>query len=350
LSKILEKVLSKQFRYTTVDSTLQKHFSGIRIMDSTEFQLPESMAEVFPGCGGDGGKSCCQIQLEFEVFSNKITQLEIGNALQSDRTEGLRHIDDIPKKTLVLRDLGYFTLDIYKQLIEKDLCIVSRLHSQIKIYVKKDGKDEELTHEAILELVSSIEYIDQDVYIGKEAKQPTRLVANKIDQKHVPRRMKRFNKRNRKKLTEDSPLSHVNLFITNLDREIFAAQKVYELYTIRWQIEIIFKTWKSTFKIHLHHKMNIYRTQCILIVKLIWVIFNWSMKGMIEQKTRAEISILKFSSTFKVHAQQLRGSIKSIEGIENWINRLDAITSKHCKKEHRKGQKKYNKIIDLSYC
>ncbi|MCP4458819.1 MAG: transposase [Cytophagales bacterium] len=120
-------------------------------MNSTEFKLPPNMSNVFPGYGGDGTQSCAQIQLEYEVFNHKITHLHIGNSLESDRTEGMRHLDTIPKKTLLLRDLGYYNIGNLRTIGEEDIFYISRLHSQISIYTKSEGSFKRITHQEILE-------------------------------------------------------------------------------------------------------------------------------------------------------------------------------------------------------
>lgn len=59
------------------------------------------------------------------------------------------------------------------------------------------------------------------------------------------------------------------MYITNIPDEVVNKDKVYELYSIRWQIEIMFKIWKSIFKIHATKKVKIERFQCCLYGKLI---------------------------------------------------------------------------------
>ena len=46
-------------------------------------------------------------------------------------------------------------------------------------------------------------------------------------------------------------MSRFNLFITNVPKETLPDEVVSVLYRMRWQIELIFKIWKSIFGIHL---------------------------------------------------------------------------------------------------
>ncbi|WMJ17782.1 transposase [Geobacillus proteiniphilus] len=38
-----------------------------------------------------------------------------------------------------------------------------------------------------------------------------------------------------------------HILLTNLPQESFDGQQVYELYSLRWQIELLLKAWKSVF-------------------------------------------------------------------------------------------------------
>ncbi|PGX74833.1 hypothetical protein COE45_27705 [Bacillus thuringiensis] len=44
-------------------------------------------------------------------------------------------------------------------------------------------------------------------------------------------------------------LSGINVYITNLSAENVPTEHIHDLYSLRWQIEILFKTWKSFFQI-----------------------------------------------------------------------------------------------------
>ncbi|MBD0382856.1 transposase [Paenibacillus sp. WST5] len=46
-------------------------------------------------------------------------------------------------------------------------------------------------------------------------------------------------------------LTGINVYITNIAWEIVSKERVHDLYSLRWQVEIVFKTWKSFFQIHL---------------------------------------------------------------------------------------------------
>jgi hypothetical protein len=44
-------------------------------------------------------------------------------------------------------------------------------------------------------------------------------------------------------------LSAINVYITNVSSEAIPTDQVHAFYSLRWQIELLFKTWKSFFQI-----------------------------------------------------------------------------------------------------
>ncbi|WP_321035053.1 transposase [Bacillus cereus] len=56
----------------------------------------------------------------------------------------------------------------------------------------------------------------------------------------------------------------VNLLVTNTSSEKLPATEVYIFYSLRWQVEILFKIWKSIFRIHISKRMELEQFQCHL--------------------------------------------------------------------------------------
>lgn len=55
-----------------------------------------------------------------------------------------------------------------------------------------------------------------------------------------------------------------HILLTNLPQESFGAQEVYDLYSLRWQVELLFKGWKSLFEIDRVKKMKKEQFECHL--------------------------------------------------------------------------------------
>lgn len=87
-------------------------FTAVKIKDSTRFQVPPNLKEVYPGSDGAASEAGIHIQFEFDVRSGKLSDLHISDALHQDATNAHHTIDQIQPGSLLLRDLGYFSTEV----------------------------------------------------------------------------------------------------------------------------------------------------------------------------------------------------------------------------------------------
>lgn len=350
LAQLLQDIMSSQIKRKSVHT--DSHFPEIRIMDSSEFVVSKNLADAFPGYGGLGREAIAQVQLEYELLSGKVTELGLGSALDDDSIAGMKNIDQAPPKTLLIRDLGYFSPKAFKQISESDLYFISRAKAQWAMYIKKDGQMEQLTIEDIKNKLKEQEdkYLDLEIFLGSKVRTPVRLIANQLTEDQTQTRIKK-KKANRGALSQQAIDSAcLNLFVTNVEKEKCTAAQVYDLYTLRWQIELIFKTWKSILKIHKLHPMNARRLECVILIKFIWVMLNWSILKLIEEVTFTEISPHKLTRTLISRNQVLNFSIiQNHQLFIQWLHKLFEISIKHHRKEYKKGSRSIPEILSKRY-
>ena len=80
----------------------------------------------------------------------------------------------------------------------------------------------------------------------------------------------------------------LNLFVTNTIGEGLPAQEIQPAYGLRWQIELIFKVWKSQAKIDKVKEVNIHRFECQLLGKLIYLTLHWKLFKWLDHRHRNE--------------------------------------------------------------
>ena len=93
------------------------------------------------------------------------------------------------------------------------------------------------------------------VKVGHNEQIPLRLVALKLPPNLAAQRRRRARanaKRDRRlRLTRRYlQLQDWTVLVTNVDQKTWSAQQVLEAYQCRWQIEVLFKAWKTHFQIH----------------------------------------------------------------------------------------------------
>ena len=349
---VFERYLRHQLQMTQLP--LGSQFSAIRILDSTVFKLPASLAEVFPGFGGSGTQACAKVQFEFDILSGAIRCLDLGHGRQSDKTWAGSHQSILKAGELILRDLGYYSIDTYRQIDEQGAWYVSRLKSQISMYEKSSDGYKELSLKQLIKQLKQTgqSYIDRQVYIGSDCKYPVRLIANLLDEVAVGRRVARKKHRKNRLTKADKESCQLNLFITNLPPQMAAAQQLYRLYKIRWQIELLFKAFKSIIGLDKVHKMKPDRLKCYLYSKLLWILLSWDICGCMQacawNKQGRLLSYYKCFGLLKQQAAVLKDKLFcQTETLRRWLLKACRDFIDYGLKENRKGRTSLSDLLQL---
>ncbi len=138
------------------------------------------------------------------------------------------------------------------------------------------------------------------------------------DNIYTERILKKTNNRNNKKKKisqEAKSRAHFNLMITNVEKEYLSVENSYKLYRIRWQIELVFRTWKSTYNIDKVRQMNANRFRCYLYAKLIWILVNTQIVNLIQTKlyesSRIMLGSMKCHGTLILHLRKVDDALRS---------------------------------------
>lgn len=354
VQKLFELYLASQVLSQEFPSAFNKHFSAIRIMDSTEFKLPECMSEDFPGFDGDGTKSCTQIQFEYDLLSGRIKDLSIGDARICDSAYVRPHLCKINPSELIIRDLGYSKIESFKEIEDRGAYYISRLNPNIHIYEQSKRGLIPLRYKTIVQRLKKAtgKYLDMTIYLGRQSKHPVRLIANLLSAEAVNRRLKKKIYQKNQNHERYKFLSQMNLFITNVPKKILTANQVYNLYKVRWQIELVFKTWKSILKINKVRKMKSNRFKCYLLSKLLWILVSWEICQLFHEEIRRAtnhlLSIYKCFSIVKLQASHLKAILFSKKNrLREWFQNLFYIISEFGLKENKKGRINLTKLLKL---
>lgn len=355
IEKLFELLLNHQQLNTQVSSHLLAHFNALKLMDSTEFKLSDFFAEAFPGYSASNALSCAAIQLEYDVLSGKVHYFSLTNARQSDKTVADIRMDSINAGDLILRDLGYYSADSYLKIEQRKAFYVSRLKSQVGIYQLQSGEYVKLSWSQILQQTqdSKTGFFDGWVYIGKEQKHPVRMVAWVLPEDASRKRLlKKVNKKG-KLNKEDKIWSQLNVFVTNVHSDILDVEQVYNLYKIRWQIELMFKIWKSIVNIHVVHKMKPVRLKCYLYSKFVWILICHDITVIAESAywncKKALLSPYKCAAILKASANNVKNMLfKHTKGLKKWMVDTIEVLMSYGNKENKKGRKKLTELLQLT--
>ena len=155
-------------------------FDRILIVDSTSIGLPEALAPFFPGASNQTGSKQAQLKIQayYDLRNESFVDFSLSSFRKNDQAASKDILAVAQPNDLILRDLGYFVLDVFKQLDQRGCFFVSRLKTGTCLLARES--DEELD---LRKLLRGQKLLDMPVRVGKKAKLPVRLIAVKLPQK-----------------------------------------------------------------------------------------------------------------------------------------------------------------------
>ena len=264
----LEKALAMTARPRACDRSALAGFSHVYIIDSTTFDIHPSLRDIFKGSSGSGSAASLRIQLVLDYLTGRL-YVECGDTKLCDAPTLHRLIEhhtlDVSGPCLFLADLGYFKVATYNAMNQQGLCFVSKLAFRLTLL---DAAGNPLDLNGILK--SAQETFDMTVIMQG---QTFRLVGQKLPEGVVNQRLRKANKTakdNHGRCVTDEYRLFLGyaIFLTDLPPG-YGMDILFTLYRLRWQIELVFKTWKSILVIHKIRAARLERVMCEVYGKLI---------------------------------------------------------------------------------
>jgi hypothetical protein len=149
---------------------------------------------------------------------------------------------------LFIFDLGFFKIKAFAHIAATGAYFLSRLNHQTHIFDADPSRLQCLDLACLLKTAQG-SLMEKQIFMGATELVPSRLIAVRMPEAIVNAR-RRLAKKNAKKKGYTPSKAHLqllswNLFITNVPCTIWKTETVGKAYPLRWQIELIFKSWKS---------------------------------------------------------------------------------------------------------
>jgi hypothetical protein len=281
MRKLLEKACAFFLAAEPVDLELTRRFSGIYVEDCTSIKLMASWSEEFPGCGGaevGQGAAGWKALVRMEVTTGHLSGLAWGKGCENDLNFS-RTLDDVPPGSLYLGDLGFWWPERLDQWTGRGVWWISRVPASTTLREHSD-QDERENIAAFLSRQTA-DRVDQQVLLGEKAF-AFRLVAVRCPKAVADAKKRKLRKKAKKQGRNVSPnqlvLCEWLVLVTNLPADEFSIEALWTLYRVRWQIELVFKRWKSVLGLgHSLARTNRFRELMELYAKLLGcLVAQWS--------------------------------------------------------------------------
>lgn len=313
-----------------------KYFNRVLLQDSTCINVPKNLAEFFPSSFVKNGASAtARIQLTMDLLSDNYEGISLGSFRDNDGKASKDIVEIVQQGDLVLRDKGYWSLEVFEVLDKRHCYFISRLKYGVCLYHTKTK--EQLNLRKLLKEAKSnnFSFIDKQIVIGAKYQLNVRLVAIRLPQEVADER-RRKAKSDRHSRTNHSEEYYERLdwciFITNIPKKVLKPKQIAKVYRLRWRIEIIFKVWKSKFnfgKMFDKKSMKPSRAVITFYLLLTWLtlffarLYNYFLIKVFN-KTKNFISIFKFAEFLIVFMQD---EIKQEQLLENPNDFIDLVAS-----------------------
>jgi hypothetical protein len=327
LRDVLDLAVKQLIAAEPIAVELLQRFTAVLIGDSSSIQLHDDLQNIFPGCGGSTEASCLaalKIQVRWNLKTGELPQIliEIGKA--SDSKSPISQQETL-EGSLEIYDLGYFALERFRKLDDNGAFYISRLQHGTRV-MNEEGVTLELHKH--LAMYDTTELIDIPVVLGSEDRLPSRLIAVPCSEEVANRRRQKATEKARKHGRQPSAdylaVMCWSLFITNLPPQELTWKEAVVLYRMRWQIELLFKLWKSHNQVDRCRK-NASPEECLAMLwaKLIAVLIqHWILLLAGWHETRR--SLWKLANALRDWIVALIGAVNDHGQLVNTIQKIQS--------------------------
>lgn len=306
-------------------------FNRVLIQDSTSNLLPKALEKDYPGSKNHCGSSAImKIQAIYDMVSNQFVEFALSPFTRNDQAAALDILDFIREGDLALRDLGYFSLESMRRIGEAKAYFLSRYKNATNLFDFETGEKIDL-----IALLRCRGKLDIKVNAGLQAQLPLRLIAIKLKEEVANRRRQKAKKDSGSRSAPSKELLELlgwQIMLTNSDEQRLPIDKAYEIYSMRWRIETIFKAWKSGLNIdefasHTSKEMleTITYASLLRITLIHAVVIPW----LEARDSTRKVSICKLMDLISISAPLVGDCL---EANENLLENL----SRHSRYEKRK--------------
>jgi len=312
-----------------------EQFTGVYLTDSTQFKLPNKLYEEFRGNGTSQAMGKWQVTLEY--LTGKLVALQWKEGRSPDQ-QCLLPVSCAEAGSLQLFDLGYFKQDWLAKIDQQQAYFVSRYQSQTALYEPATGEKRDLASDL---KQTTADIVELPCVLGRKKLLTVRLVARRLSEKAAAERRRKANKKAQAQKKSCSKTYLIllgwEIMVTNLSTEDYPPMLIFALYGLRWQIELLFKTWKSQLKVAQIGNWRETRVFCQLYATLIaCVLCLWWTSGYRWWQDRL-LSVTRMIQSIRRHIPGILHCItRQWRGISTLFKKIEGDFSRHARIEKRK--------------
>lgn len=347
LKQVLDQALSQVIAADPVAIPLLQRFNGVIVQDSSIISLPDALEQVWKGCGGSDGHhvASLKLQVRLDLLTGTLEGPRPEDGRINDRGSA-RLAAPLAAGALRIADLGYFSLDQLRAVDAGDAYFLTRLYLQTALF---DQEGSRLALSTILKATPG--QLDLPVLIGAKEHLPVRLLAVRVPQEVADQRRRKLRAEARDKGETPSQVrltyADWTILVTNVPNDRLSLGEAMVLVRVRWQIELLFKLWKSHGKVDQWRTENPWRILCETYAKLTaMIVQHWLL--LIGCWAYPNRSLVKAAQTIRDYAPMIASALVGLIDITVPIEQIQRCLQAGCRMNPRHRQPNtYQLLLNL---
>lgn len=286
---------------------LLARFTAVHLRDATAIALPETEALIakFPATGGNGPKAGLKLQVWFEWLRGNLDALWQTDGRVPDQ-RATQHLAALVPGGLVLADLGYFVLTSLEAMAAAGAYFISRFDTGTGVRDSQSGLPFDLLAH-LQHLPATQRQVELSLLVGLRMCLPCRLLAVRLAPAQVAQRHRKAQAAARHKgrqvTAQKLAWLEWSVYVTNVPADWLTLRQIVLVYALRWQVELLFKLWKSQGQLDRIAGQLAPRILCEVYAKLIGlVLFSYLIAPLRRAEAERELSVPKAWDIFQHQA------------------------------------------------
>ncbi len=265
----------------TLDPRLKAFAQDVLIQDSSIVRLHASLASKFPAPSSRKIAAGLKVDTLVSVCANGPKSV----ALVGERAADVKTLRPGPwiKGRILLADLGYYSHRLFVKIAEHGGFFVSRLKENadptfVRSLKVHRGRSIDLEGKRLSAVLSRLDrgVLDAEVELSYKKRV---YAGTRSSDSFVCRLVAVWNEEARR----------YHLYGTNISPEQLSAEEVAQLYSMRWEIELIFKELKSSYALDKFETKNEHAIKALILAALLTLVASGRLHNLVRERAREEL-------------------------------------------------------------
>jgi hypothetical protein len=260
---------------------LLRRFSAVILEDSSTITLPNALAEIWQGCGGnqDHTAAAVKVHVRWDLQRGQLWGPTLSDGRRSDHASPFNERQEqVPAGSLSIEDLGYFGLRRLAQRRARGAYSLTR-YKVGTVLLSPQGQRIQLSR-LLPRRVGQLKEVH--VLVGAHARLPMRLLMLRVPKAVGDERREQLRvdaqRRGQPLSAEALELAEWTILLTDVPAKRLRFEEALVLLRERWQMELLYKLWKQEGQVDEWRTANRWRVLCELYAKLIGAVLqHWLM-------------------------------------------------------------------------